>query len=100
MGIYGHLGKPVALPFIVARGSFDGPTLCVTSAVHGNELNGIPLIHRLMYNLDVKTLCGTVICFPVVNVHGFSRHTREWSDGVGELKAICLFILLFIFSCY
>jgi predicted deacylase len=81
-GIYGHLGKPVALPFIVARGNFDGPILCFTSAVHGNELNGIPLIHRLIYNLDVTTLCGTVICFPVVNVHGFARHTREWSDGI------------------
>jgi predicted deacylase len=37
---------PVAVPVMVARGRRAGPTLGLTSALHGNELNGMPLIHR------------------------------------------------------
>ena len=41
------MGRPVYLPIIVARGKEDGDVLGITAAVHGNELNGIPVIQRL-----------------------------------------------------
>jgi len=50
-------------------------------AVHGNELNGIPIIHRLFRELDCSTLCGIVVAVPVVNVHGYTRFSRGFSDG-------------------
>ena len=32
---------------MIARGKRDGPVLGLTAALHGNELNGIPLIQAL-----------------------------------------------------
>jgi len=54
----------------VACGAFTGPVVGITAAVHGNELNGIPLIHRLFHEIDCSTLCGTLVAIPVVNTLG------------------------------
>ena len=66
------LGLPVYLPVIVAKGFKPGPTLGFTAAVHGNELNGIKVIHKLMKEIrdDIKDLSGTIISVPVVNTIG------------------------------
>jgi predicted deacylase len=76
------LGRPMRVPMLVARGERPGPVFGVTSAIHGNEINGIPVIHRLMDRLDLKRLRGTVAAVMVVNVPGYLRHQREFSDGV------------------
>ena len=75
------LGEPVRLPILVARGNHDGPTLGVTAAVHGDELNGIRVIQRLFGDLEVAELRGTVIGVLVVNVPAFLRQTRVYTDG-------------------
>ena len=63
------------------QGAFEGPILGITSALHGNELNGIPLIFRLIRELDIGVLQGTVVAVPVVNGPGFLRHSRYFHDG-------------------
>ena len=75
------LGEAVRVPIICARGKTDGPTLGLTAAVHGDELNGIPVIQRLFADLDVEHLRGTVIGVLVVNVPAFLRQTRVYTDG-------------------
>jgi len=76
------LGEPVRLPILIAKGREEGPTLGVTAAVHGNELNGIRVIQRLFSDLDVAELKGTIIGVLVVNVPAFLRQTRVYTDGV------------------
>ncbi len=75
-------GAPVRVPFIVARGKLPGPVLGITAALHGNELNGIKIIQNLLEDLDLETLRGTLVCAPVVNVPGFDRGQRYFSDGL------------------
>jgi len=75
------LGQIIHVPVIVARGTRPGPCLGVTAAIHGDELNGIGLIHRLLYELRGRELSGTVIAVPVVNVPGYLREQRRYSDG-------------------
>lgn len=75
-------GDPVSIAVMVAKGEKDGPTLGVTAAVHGNELNGIPVIHRLFESIDTSELSGTIIGVPVVNVPSFMRNKRRFPDGV------------------
>jgi len=75
-------GNPISIPLIIARGVEDGPTLGLTAAVHGNELNGIPVIQRLFREVDVKELKGTIIGIPVVNVPSYMRKKRRFNDGV------------------
>lgn len=74
------MGTPIYVPTIVVRGPEEGPIVGITAAIHGNELNGIPVIHRLLQDLKVKI--GTVIMVPIVNVPGFLIQTREFNDGV------------------
>ena len=75
------LGRPTSVPVLVARGARPGPVFGLTAAVHGNELNGIPVIHRLVQRLDMKHLRGTVVAVVVVNLPGYHGHERKFSDG-------------------
>lgn len=74
--------NPICIPVIVARGLHDGPVLGLTAAVHGNELNGISVIQRLLNDVDVAELKGTIVGVPVVNVPSFNRRKRRFVDGV------------------
>ena len=67
-------------PVLVVNGAEPGPTLCLTAALHGDELNGIETVRRVMYNLDAKTLKGAVIGVPIVNMQGFHRGSRYLTD--------------------
>lgn len=80
--INNSIGEPVRVPIMVARGTHDGPVLGLTAAIHGNELNGIPVIQHLFQNLDVSSLRGTIVGLLVVNVPGLLRKQRQFNDGV------------------
>ena len=73
-------GAQIPTPVLVAHGLNPGPTMCVTAAVHGDELNGIEAVRRFMYSIKPDKLRGTVIGVPIVNLQGFSRHSRYLSD--------------------
>jgi predicted deacylase len=76
-----RLSQHLAVPVLVARGAHAGPVLGVTAAVHGNEVQGTAVIHRLLASLDPLHLAGTVLAVPVVNVAGYVRLQRGFSDG-------------------
>ncbi|WP_066962613.1 succinylglutamate desuccinylase/aspartoacylase family protein [Microbulbifer sp. Q7] len=69
-----------ATPVLVVNGAETGPTLCLTAAIHGDELNGIETVRRVMYNLNPQTLKGAVIGVPIVNMQGFHRSSRYLTD--------------------
>lgn len=75
---YGLNEEPV--PVLVSHGRQPGPVLCLTAAVHGDELNGIEIVRRVMTLAKPEDLQGTVIGVPVVNVHGFHRRSRYLPD--------------------
>ena len=67
-------------PVLIAHGAKPGPVLCLTAALHGDELNGIEIVRRVLYNLDPAELAGTVIGVPIVNLQGFRRGSRYLVD--------------------
>jgi predicted deacylase len=71
----------VRIPVHVLKGRQPGPVVGITAAIHGNEVNGIPTIHRLYRRLNAETLKGTVVAAAPVNLPGFLRNQREFSDG-------------------
>lgn len=73
-------GTPTDTPVLVAHGSSAGPVLCLTAAVHGDELNGIEIVRRVMQDVEPDRLAGTVIGLPIVNLHGFRRGSRYLPD--------------------
>ena len=75
---FASIATPV--PVLVAHGDKPGPRLCLTAAIHGDELNGIEMVRRLMYELEPDQLAGTVIGVPIVNLDGFRSGSRYLSD--------------------
>jgi predicted deacylase len=73
-------GVPVSTPILVVNGKFAGPTLCLTAAVHGDELNGIEMVRRVIHNLKSEKLSGAVLGVPIVNLQGFRRGSRYLPD--------------------
>lgn len=76
------MGLPIRIPLMIAKGNDEGKTVGITAAVHGNELNGIPVIQRLFKEIDPSNLKGTVIGVPIINVPSFLRKKRRFLDGV------------------
>ena len=71
---------PLTMPVHVIRGKKPGPTLCVTAAVHGDEVNGVEIVRRLLKKTFLKNLSGTLIAIPIVNVYGFLYQDRYLMD--------------------
>lgn len=65
----------------VVRGNRPGPVLFISAAVHGDEINGVEIIRRLLGHKALKTLRGTLIAIPIVNIYGFLNHARYLPDG-------------------
>lgn len=73
-------GIATPTPVLIVNGARKGPTLCLTAAIHGDELNGIEIVRRVLYNLEPEALVGTVIGVPIVNLQGFVRSSRYLTD--------------------
>jgi predicted deacylase len=74
------LAQSWLVPVIVIRGARPGPKLLVTAGIHGDELNGIAVIHRLA-TTDPATLSGTLVLVPGLNTPGLTNSTREWTPN-------------------
>jgi predicted deacylase len=73
-------GVLVSTPVLVVNGAQPGPTLCLTAAVHGDELNGVEMVRRVMHDINPDKLSGSIIGVPIVNVQGFRRGSRYLPD--------------------
>ena len=73
-------GKTVKPRVVVVRGNQSGPVLCLVAAIHGDELNGIEIVRRVIRNMDPMEVNGTVIGVPIVNIYGFTANSRYLPD--------------------
>ncbi|HKK16638.1 MAG TPA: succinylglutamate desuccinylase/aspartoacylase family protein [Gammaproteobacteria bacterium] len=75
-----YMHTSLTIPVQVIHGKKDGPKLFVCAAIHGDEINGVEIIRRLMKVRAVGRLKGTLIAVPVVNVYGFIDKSRYLPD--------------------
>jgi predicted deacylase len=73
-------GNQMVIPLKVFHGKQRGPTMWVSSGIHGDEIQGVEIIRRLMAQLDCRRLAGTVIMVPIINVFGFLSGDRYLPD--------------------
>ncbi len=71
-----YLGDPVRLPITIINGPHPGPTMFLTAAAHGDELNGIEVVREVAHDWDHDVLHGTLVCLPVLNVPAFLAQQR------------------------
>ena len=68
------------MPVHVIHAKKPGPRLFVSAAIHGDELNGIEIVRRLLSHKSLKRLRGTLVAIPVVNVYGLVHASRYLPD--------------------
>ena len=71
-----YLGDAVRMPVTIVNGERPGPTVFLTAAAHGDELNGIEVVREVAHEWDHEGLAGTLICLPVLNVPAFLAQER------------------------
>ncbi len=74
------MSQPVYVPIIIARGNEDGPILGLTAAIHGDELNGIPIIQKVFDEIDPNQLKGTLVGVPGLNAISVNLDRRRFVD--------------------
>jgi predicted deacylase len=73
-------GMWVSLPVGVLHGARPGPVIWVSATMHGDELNGVPIIRHLLLDIDPKSLAGTLLAVPIVNIFGLLQESRYLPD--------------------
>jgi predicted deacylase len=76
--LYTH--TEMTMPVQVINGRRAGPVLFVSAALHGDEINGVEIIRRLLNLRTLRSLRGTLLAVPVVNVLGFLNMSRYLPD--------------------
>ena len=88
----GPAGNPRNIPVYIIHGTKPGPVLALTAGIHGDELNGVSVVHHLIHGDDHiagtdddrisrDELAGTLICVPVVNIEGMLLEQRGAPDN-------------------
>lgn len=73
-------GGDQTVPVTVVHGAHPGPVLCLVAGVHGDEINGVEIVRRVLNAVPPERLSGTLVGVPVLNLYGFQRGTRYLPD--------------------
>jgi len=76
-----YTSTKVEIPIIIERSKIPGPTVLITAALHGDEINGVEVVRQLVARKLNKPKRGTIICIPILNVFGFLNGERSFPDG-------------------
>ncbi|WP_317048754.1 succinylglutamate desuccinylase/aspartoacylase family protein [Hymenobacter sediminis] len=74
-------GTVIDIPVYVYRAVEPGPTVLLMAGLHGDEVNGIETIRRMVRRQMLQPLRGTIIAIPILNIYGFLNFSREVPDG-------------------
>jgi predicted deacylase len=77
-------GRAEVWPLMVLEGRRPGPTVWLTANIHGNELTGLAVIHRLVRSELAERLSGTIVAIPTLNPAGLltgSRAPYYWAQA-------------------
>lgn len=66
----------VFIPIIILSGKNEGPVLWMNGAVHGDELNGLLAMRKVVFELNPDELKGTIVCTPISNPMGFQGRNK------------------------
>ncbi len=76
-----YTSTKIEIPIIVERAAIPGPTVLITAAIHGDEINGVEIVRQLISRKINKPKRGTIICIPILNIFGFLSSDRSFPDG-------------------
>lgn len=75
-------GTQIHMPVHVYRSKQNGPTVLLSGGLHGDEVNGIETVRRIIDSKILHKLrIGSVIALPIINIYGFLNFSRDVPDG-------------------
>ncbi|WP_411029474.1 succinylglutamate desuccinylase/aspartoacylase family protein [Spongiimicrobium sp. 3-5] len=74
-------GTLIDIPIYVFNAKKPGPTILIQAGLHGDEINGIEIVRRMLYEKRFKITKGAVIAVPILNIFGFIHFSRDVPDG-------------------
>ncbi|MEM6720542.1 MAG: succinylglutamate desuccinylase/aspartoacylase family protein [Bacteroidota bacterium] len=74
-------GTLIDIPVYVFNAKEAGPTMLVQGGLHGDEINGVEIIRRMLFQQLFKVKRGAVIVLPLLNIFGFIHFSRQVPDG-------------------
>jgi len=84
-----HKFSELTIPSIVIRGQEEGPRILFIAGIHGDELNGVAIVRRLIRLSKEQDFAGTVVAIPVVNVAAPRSSRARRSGGRRSLPQRC-----------
>ena len=74
-------GTMIDIPVYVFNSKKPGPTILIQAGLHGDEINGIEIVRRLLAEKKLNIIKGAVIAVPILNIFGFIHFSRDVPDG-------------------
>ncbi len=74
-------GTLIDIPVYVFNAKKPGPTVLVQAGLHGDEINGIEIVRRMLQQKRFNIRKGAVIAVPILNIFGFIHFSRDVPDG-------------------
>ena len=71
---------PMNLAVHVVHGAKPGPVVFLSGVVHGDEIQGVEIIRRVLRHGSLDNVSGTLLAIPIVNAFGFLNHSRYMPD--------------------
>jgi len=71
----------IDISITVSKAQKPGPVLLLTGGLHGDEINGVEIVRRIIEQGLHIPLIGTIICIPIINIYGFINFSRYVPDG-------------------
>jgi predicted deacylase len=70
-------GTAIEIPIYIFNGKEAGPTILLQAGLHGDEVNGIELVRKMLAKNYFNIKRGCVIVVPLLNVFGFLHFSRD-----------------------
>ncbi len=74
-------GTLIEIPIFIHKSKNPGPVLLLIAGMHGDEINGVEIMRRIISEKKYVVDSGTVICIPIINIYGFINFSRDVPDG-------------------
>lgn len=76
-----YTATSVEIPVIIERSKLAGPVVLICAGIHGDEVNGVEIVRKIIAHKFNKPKRGTIICIPLLNIFGFLNGDRMFPDG-------------------
>ncbi len=74
-------GTLIDIPIFIHQSKTPGPVLMLIAGMHGDEINGVEIMRRIISEKKYIVDKGAVICIPIINIYGFINFSRDVPDG-------------------